>query len=158
MKNSNRSVDERVRTLITSSVSDSLETSLSSSSSSSSSSFTALADGSSWKKDVALATFPLIIRFRSIKNGDQRCWKEFSLGEQRQSGTVNEGNQFDIHVVLHGRDSNLVLAASRPVRVDRLTKVLLAMPRRRRYFSMAETRASGSVFTGPLFHCFNVLH
>ena len=44
--------------------------------------------------------------------------EDFSLGDQRQSGTVNEGNQFDINVVLHRWDSNLVLASSRPVRVD----------------------------------------
>ena len=158
MKNSNRSVDERVRTLITSSVSDSLDTSLSSSSSSSSSSlFNALADGSSWKKkNVALATFPLLIRLDRWRMVISDAWRFLSRR------TISVGNCQWMQSVRHqccsprmGFEPNRRVFATRS---SRLTKVLLAMPRRRRYFSMAETRASGSIFTGPLFHCFNVLH
>lgn len=39
-----------------------------------------------------------------------------------------------------------------------LTDVLLATPRNSKYFSIAETSANGSIFTGPLLHCLTVLH
>ena len=44
------------------------------------------------------------------------------------------------------------------MRLNEFTTEPVAIPRKSKYFSIADTSENGSTFTRLLFHCFNVLH